>query len=122
MWELAQYRESFSEIVLNVSWAQLQSSQNALDTSFIDNTIARVNAFNSTYHTNIGIKLRLRGGFAAPTWVKEINGAPITITGQNSVDPGSYEPQTIGRVWTADYVNAWQSLQDALAASSATPR
>lgn len=42
VWELAQYRESFSEIVLNVTWAQLQSSQNALDTSFIDSALAQV--------------------------------------------------------------------------------
>ena len=48
-------------------------------------------------------------------WVKEINGAPITVTGQNAVDPGSYAPQTIGRFWTADYINAWQTLQSALA-------
>ena len=55
------------------------------------------------------------GGFTAPIWVKEINGAPITVTGQNAVDPGSYAPQTIGRFWTADYINAWQNLQNALA-------
>jgi T5SS/PEP-CTERM-associated repeat protein len=113
--ELAQYATSFSEIVLNVTWAQLQASQNSLDTSFIDSAIQQVNQFNSTYHTDLGIKLRVWGGFTAPTWVKEINGAPITVTGQNAVDPGSYAPQTIGRFWTADYVNAWQNLQSALA-------
>ena len=68
-----------------------------------------------TYHTDLGIKLRVWGGFTAPIWVKEINGAPITVTGQNAVDPGSYAPQTIGRFWTADYINAWQNLQNALA-------
>ena len=115
VWELASYRESFSEIVLNVAWAQLQAAQGSLDTSFIDSAIAQVSDFNSTYHTDIGIKLRVWGGFTAPTWVKEINGAPITVTGQNAVDPGSYAPQTIGRFWTADYINAWQSLQSALA-------
>src|SRR5918993_647428 len=113
--ELAQYGTSFSEIVLNVTWAQLQASQGSLDTSFIDSAIQQVNQFNSTYHTDLGIKLRVWGGFTAPTWVKEINGAPITVTGQNAVDPGSYAPQTIGRFWTADYINAWQTLQNALA-------
>jgi len=115
IWELAQYKDSFSEIVLNVTWAQLQASQSSLDTSFIDSAIQQVNDFNNTYHTDIGIKLRVWGGFTAPTWVKEINGAPITVTGQNAVDPGSYAPQTIGRFWTADYINAWQTLQSALA-------
>jgi T5SS/PEP-CTERM-associated repeat protein len=113
--ELAQYATSFSEIVLNVTWAQLQTAQGSLDTSFIDNAIQQVNQFNSTYHTDLGIKLRVWGGFTAPDWVKEINGAPITVTGQNAVDPGSYAPQTIGRFWTADYINAWQTLQNALA-------
>jgi hypothetical protein len=113
--ELAQYATSFSEIVLNVTWAQLQASQGSLDTSFIDSAIQQVNLFNSTYHTDLGIKLRVWGGFTAPTWVKEINGAPITVTGQNAVDPGSYAPQTIGRFWSADYIDAWQSLQNALA-------
>lgn len=113
--ELAQYATSFSEIVLNVTWAQLQASQNTLDTSFIDNAIQQVNQFNGTYHTDLGIKLRVWGGFTAPEWVKEINGAAITVTGQNAVDPSSYAPQTIGRFWSADYINAWQNLQSALA-------
>src|SRR5882672_7493614 len=113
--ELAQYATSFSEIVLNVTWAQLQNTQTTLDTSFIDSAIQQVNQFNDTYHTDLGIKLRVWGGFTAPTWVKEIGGAPITVTGQNSVDPGSYVAQTIGRFWTADYINAWQTLQSALA-------
>ena len=34
--ELAQYSTSFSEIVLNVTWAQLQATAGSLDTSFID--------------------------------------------------------------------------------------
>ena len=115
VWELAPYKDSFSEIVLNVTWAQLQTSQTSLDTSFIDNAIQQVNAFNATYHVDLGIKLRVWGGFTAPDWAKEINGAPITITGQNGVDPGSYASQTIGRYWTTDYISAWQSLQSALA-------
>lgn len=116
VWELAPYATSFSEIVLNVTWAQLQSSQNALDTSFIDAAIQQVTQFNNTYNTDIGIKLRVWGGFTAPDWAKQIGGAPITITGQNGVDPGSYASQTIGRFWTADYVSAWQTLQSQLAA------
>src|SRR4029453_14487196 len=109
--EVAQDATSFREIVLNVTWAQLQASENSLDTSFIDAAIQQVNQFNSTYNTDIGIKLRVWGGFTAPNWAKEIGGAPVTITGQNGVDPGSYASQTIGRFWTADYVNAWLNLQ-----------
>ncbi len=113
--ELAQYATSFSEIVLNVTWAQLETTQGTYDTSFIDSAIQQVNLFNSTYNTDLGIKLRVWGGFTAPSWAKDINGAAITVTGQNAVDPGSYAPQTIGRFWSTDYINAWQSLQSQLA-------
>ncbi|GEP58585.1 beta strand repeat-containing protein [Reyranella soli] len=116
VWELAQYKNSFSEIVLNVTWAQLQASENSLDTSFIDTAIQQVTQFNSTYNSDIGIKLRVWGGYTAPNWAKKIGGAPITITGESGVDPNVYSPQTIGRFWTADYVNAWQNLQSQLAA------
>ena len=37
--------------------------------------------------------------------------------GQASVDPNVFTNQTIGRVWTADYVAAWTSFQNALAAA-----
>jgi len=113
--ELAQYATSFSEIVLNVTWAQLETTEGTVDTSFIDNGIQQVNQFNSTYHTDLGIKLRVWGGFTAPNWAKDINGAAITVTGVNAVDPGSYASQTIGRFWSADYINAWENLQSALA-------
>ena len=115
VWELAPYKNSFSEIVLNVTWAQLETSEGSYDTSFIDSNIQQVNQFNAAYQTDIGIKLRVWGGFTAPTWAKDINGAAITVTGQNAVDPGSYVPQTIGRFWSADYINAWQNLQSQLA-------
>src|SRR5262245_47922301 len=115
VWELAQYQNSFSEIVLNVTWAQLQANQGSTDTSVIDAAIQQVQAFNAAYGVDIGVKLRVWGGYTAPNWVKEINGAPMTVTGQRAVDPGSYAPHTIGRFWTADYVSAWQSLQGTLA-------
>ena len=39
--DLANYPGSFSEIVLNVTWAQLQSAAGGpLDTAFIDNALA----------------------------------------------------------------------------------
>ena len=115
--ELAPYQGSFSEIVLNVTWAQLQPTEGgALATSVIDSAIAQVNALNASNGTNIGIKLRVWGGYTSPEWAKNINGAPITVPGEAEVDPAVYTPQTIGRFWTADYVDAWTSLQNALAA------
>jgi T5SS/PEP-CTERM-associated repeat protein len=114
--EIAPYQGSFSEIVLNVTWAQLQPAEGGpLTTSAIDSAIAQVNALNASNGTNIGIKLRVWGGYTAPEWAKNIDGPPITVTGEAEVDPDIYTPQTIGRFWTADYIDAWTSLQNALA-------
>ena len=113
--DLAKYPGSFSEIVLNVTWAQLQSAAGgSLDTAFIDNAISAINAYNAANGTNVGIKLRVWGGYVAPDWAKNIDGPPITITGQHTVDQ-NFTPQTIGRFWTADYIAAWTSLQNQLA-------
>jgi T5SS/PEP-CTERM-associated repeat protein len=115
--DLANYPGSFSEIVLNVTWAQLQSAAGgSLDTAFIDNAISAINAYNAANGTNVGIKLRVWGGYVAPDWAKNIDGPPITITGQHTVDQ-NFTPQTIGRFWTADYIAAWTSLQNQLAAT-----
>src|SRR5229473_2349820 len=116
--EIAPYQGSFSELVLNVTWAQLQGTEGgALTTSAIDSAIAQVNAYNAANGTNLGIKLRVWGGYTAPDWAKNIDGPPITVTGEAEVDPAVYTPQTIGRFWTADYINAWTSLQNTLAAT-----
>ena len=115
--DLDNFAGSFSEIVLNVTWAQLQPTQAApLDTSAIDDAIQQLQAFNTSHGTDVGIKLRVWGGFTAPDWAKIIDGPAITITGQNSVDPNVYDAQTMGRVWTADYIDAWTNLQSSLAA------
>ena len=109
--EIAPYRGSFSELVLNVTWAQLQGTEGGpLTTSAIDSAIAQVNAYNAANGTNLGIKLRVWGGYTAPDWAKNIDGPPITVTGEAEVDPAVYTPQTIGRFWTADYIAAWTSL------------
>src|ERR1700704_2993925 len=115
--EIAPYRGSFSELVLNVTWAQLQGTEGGpLTTSAIDSAIAQVNAYNAANGTNLGIKLRVWGGYTAPDWAKNIDGPPITVTSEAEVDPAVYTSQTIGRFWTADYIDAWTNLQNALAA------
>src|SRR5262249_37105499 len=43
------------------------------------------------------------------------DGLAIRASGKASVDPYDYDDQTIGRFWTADYIDAWTSLQNALA-------
>ena len=67
---------SFSEMVLNVTWAQLQPAEGGpLTTSAIDSAIAAVNAYNAPHGTDVGIKLRVWGGYTAPEWAKNIDGA-----------------------------------------------
>jgi T5SS/PEP-CTERM-associated repeat protein len=115
--DLTNFPGAFGEMVLNVTWAQLQPVQGGpLDTSAIDSAIAEVEAYNAQHGTDLGIKLRVWGGYTAPEWAKDIDGPPITITGESSVDPSVYTDQTIGRFWTADYVDAWTSVQNQLAA------
>ena len=114
--DLASYTGSFSEMVLNVAWQQLQPTQGgALDTAVIDSAIAAVTAYNAQHGTNLGIKLRVWGGYQAPEWAKNIDGPAVTITGKATVDPYIYNARTIGRFWTADYVDAWSGLQNQLA-------
>src|SRR3979490_1685179 len=92
---------SFSELVLNVTWAQLQGTEGgALTTSAIDSAIAQVNAYNAANGTNLGIKLRVWGGYTAPDWAKNISGPPIAVTDKNG------NPQTIGPFWHADHTAA----------------
>ncbi|HYX02745.1 MAG TPA: hypothetical protein VE963_11695, partial [Reyranella sp.] len=110
--DLSNYPGTFSEMVLNVTWAQLQPTQGGpIDYSAIDSALNTV----ATSGANIGVKLRVWGGFTAPEWVKTIDGPAMTITGKSIVDPNVVGPQTIGRWWTADYVAQWTSLQTALA-------
>ena len=114
--DLANYVGSFGEIVLNVTWAQLQPSENGpLDPSVIASAISAVETYNAENNTDLGIKLRVWGGYTAPDWAKAIDGPAITITGPGTVDDKESNSETIGRFWTADYINAWTSLQNQLA-------
>lgn len=122
--DLNNYPQSFSEIVLNVTWAQLQPIPNSpggtieiLDTSAITTAINQLNAYNSANHTDVGFKLRVWGGYTAPGWAKNIDGPAITVNGPGTIDPNKNQTETIGRFWTADYINAWTSFQAELAAT-----
>jgi hypothetical protein len=116
--DLTKYPGAFSEIVLNVTWAQLQPNPGvALDTSFIQQATSEVAAYNTQFGTDLGIKLRVWGGYTAPDWAKAIDGPPITVTGAGTVDPTKDQTETIGRFWSADYLDAWSSFQAQLAAA-----
>src|SRR5690349_15582701 len=83
--ELIPFQTSFSEIVLNVTWAQLQATRTGgIDYSVIDTLIQQLTTQNTNNGTDIGIKIRVWGGFDAPDWIKAETGA-VTITGQATV-------------------------------------
>jgi hypothetical protein len=116
--DLTKYPGAFSEIVLNVTWAQLQPNAGLpLDTSFIQQATSEVAAYNTQFGTDLGIKLRVWGGYTAPDWAKAIDGPSITVTGAGTVDPTKDQTETIGRFWSADYLDAWSSFQAELAAA-----
>ena len=91
------------------------SATGPLQTAAIDTAIAEVQAYNAANDTDVGIKLRVWGGNTAPDWAKAIDGPPITITGPGAIVKNEDAPQTIGRFWTSDYIDAWTSFQTALA-------
>jgi len=65
--DLDRFKGVFSEMVLNVSWAQLQLAEGSpLTTSVIDAAISEVASYNDLNGTDLGIKLRVWGGFTAP--------------------------------------------------------
>ena len=48
--------------------------------------------YNAHHGANLGVKLRVWGGFTAPDWAKNIDGPAITITGKSIVDPTRLQP------------------------------
>ena len=113
--DLANAGSAISEMVLNVTWAQLEPTRGQFDFSAINSAISAVSAYNTSNGTDLGIKLRVWGGVVAPDWAKNIDGPPIVVSGQATVDPTDYTPRTFGHVWTADYNDAWTTLQTELA-------
>ncbi len=101
--------------VVKVNWADLQPTANgpiAADNA-IDKAIARVR--QSDYkQVGMALKLRVFAGVNAPSWVKDLGGAPIQYT--NTQEGGSIGGGTIGRFWNTASQQAYAQLQQKLAA------
>lgn len=105
--EISPYARSFTGIVINLTWADLEPSQGAPINSGnpLDQILAAVRNYNSSNSPySLNVKIRISGGFAAPDWAKNLDGAPIAIsyTKQN----GQVVSDTLGRYWTATYIAA----------------
>ena len=110
---IAPYAISFSGMVINVTWAQLQpdAQGSLLPNNVIDQALESIQLYNQSHPlTPITAKLRVWGGFTAPDWAKMIQGGPVTI------DSEIGSKGTIGLFWTTEYINYWRELQSLLAA------
>jgi len=114
--ELQTFASSFSGIVINATWAQLQPdgpgpvvADNGIDQGL--RAVAAYNAQNPV--TPLAVKLRVWGGLVAPTWAKEIGGGPIAVT--FNLASGGTGSGTVGPWWDSQYIDAWRDLQARLA-------
>jgi hypothetical protein len=98
--------------VVNVNWASLQSTAFGPinNGNAIDQAIAQVRRANGA-GAHLVLKLRVFAGIGAPNWAKSIGGAPFKVR-----DPNSGATGTMGRFWLPAYGQAYQDLQNKLAA------
>jgi hypothetical protein len=108
--EVAPDAAAFSAIVVNETWAQLEPTRGHLDFTPLRRSLAAVKRYNRAHPTDqLGVKLRIFGGFTAPEWAKTLDGAAISLT------PAGQRPGTLGRWWESDYRSAWSFFQHSLA-------
>ncbi len=91
--------------VVDVPWSAIEPAQGAYTTAPIDAELATARA------NGIAVRLRVIAGTQAPTYAKQIGGAPIPF-----YDHQARAATTIGRFWTTAYQARWQALQRYLAA------
>jgi hypothetical protein len=112
--EIEPFAGSFGGMVVNVRWDQLQPdgpTKLAADNP-IDQALRQVAAFNEAHpNAQIGVKLRVYGGFTAPIWAQMIGGPPIAADIQHG------RVGTVGRWWEPEYIAAWRDLQTMLASA-----
>ena len=109
--EVAPDAAAFSAIVVNETWGQLEPTRGHLDFTPLQRSLAAVQSFNRAHPTDqLGVKLRIFGGFTAPGWAKTLDGAPISLT------LAGQRPGILGRWWESDYRSAWSFFQHSLAA------
>ncbi|MGH8014246.1 MAG: hypothetical protein ACREQ4_17290, partial [Candidatus Binataceae bacterium] len=98
--EVRPFASSFTGIVINVTWSQLQPDGPTplRPDNPLDQALDAVRAYNQQNRTaQLKVKLRVWAGFVAPDWIKD-RGGPITI---NFDDPhsGITEMGTVGLCW-----------------------
>ncbi len=107
------YVQSLGGFVVNVHWSDLQPVQGGplAPDNAIDHAITTVRSLNSTYHMDLGLKLRVLAGVWAPSWAKGTGGPPIQL-----INPQNGAAGTIGRFWTSAFGQAYDQFESLLAA------
>ncbi len=104
---------AFVGTAVDVGWSQLEPSSGDYDWAPLDASLDAVRDYNSTHRSSpLGVKLRVVGGYDAPSWATELGGSPITIGDRSH----GASPGTLGRWWTTAYRTAWSTFEHALAA------
>jgi hypothetical protein len=93
--------------VVDVGWSALQPQANGpiVANNAIDQAVSAAKQAGMT------LKLRVRAGVDAPDWAKKIGGAPMDARDEFNGGSG-----TIGRFWLPEFGQAYQDLEQKLAA------
>ena len=107
-------RDVVNAFVVRADWADVQPVDGPLpDGNPIDVALATARQLNAADPTlGLRLKLRIFAGSGAPEWAKELDGPPLTLC-----DPAALSDcATVPRFWTDRFRDAYQRLQDLLAA------
>jgi hypothetical protein len=108
--ELLSKSPAFGGLVVNQTWLQLEPEEGTFDFDVLDQSLAAVAAYDaSDAGAHFGVRLRVFGAYAAPSWAKTLDGPAIDTT-----DSSTNEPATVGRWWGPNTRAAWAALQAAL--------
>ena len=100
----------YSGVVINAVWMYLEPERGAYDFSSIDDALNEIAEYNTQYPEHpISAKLRIFGGTVAPSYVKELDGGPITVR------PSRGPSVEIGLFWTEAYGDRFAALLAQLA-------
>jgi hypothetical protein len=109
--EIAPDASAFSGVVVNESWAQLETARGHYTFGPLNKSLDAVEAYNRGHpHHALRVKLRIWGGFSAPEWAKTIAGPEVIF------NTPTVHGQTTGEWWKHAYGVAWSDFQHALAA------
>jgi hypothetical protein len=103
-------------IVIIATWRSLQPTADGLaENNEIDRGLAAVRQYNAANpDAPLAAKLRVFGGYYAPTWAMDESGGQIHVIHTNIANRSS--PRILGHVWSQAYRTRWAKLQQLLAA------